>query len=150
VAGLEISLLGLFRVTLDGDPATGFVSDKVRALLAYLAVEGAQPQRREILAGLLWGGYPERSARASLRNALTNLRHVIGDREAQPPYLRITPQAIQLHPEGDVLLDVTAFTQAVGRGRRTRGTGDRTVGGGGLALPGELSGGVLAGGQPRL
>jgi len=114
MARLEISLLGPFGITLDGDPATGFISDKVRALLAYLAVEGAQPQRREILAGLLWGGYPERSARASLRNALTNLRHVIGDREAQPPYLRITPQAIQLHPEGDVLLDVTAFTQAVG------------------------------------
>jgi DNA-binding SARP family transcriptional activator len=114
MARLEISLLGPFRVTLDGDPVAGFVSDKVRALLAYLAVEGAQPQRRETLAGLLWGDYPERSARASLRNALSNLRQVIGDREAQPPFLYVTPQAIQLHPEGDVWVDVAAFARAVG------------------------------------
>jgi DNA-binding SARP family transcriptional activator len=32
---------------------SGFASDKVRALLAYLATEVDQPQRREKLAGLL-------------------------------------------------------------------------------------------------
>ncbi|MFN2231899.1 MAG: BTAD domain-containing putative transcriptional regulator, partial [Anaerolineae bacterium] len=114
MARLEISLLGPFGITLDGDPATGFVSDKVRALLAYLAVEGEQPQRRETLAGLLWGEYPDRSARDSLRNALANLRRVIGDREAQPPYLHITPQVVQLHPDGEAWVDASAFTQAVG------------------------------------
>jgi DNA-binding SARP family transcriptional activator len=121
MARVSVQLMGTFRVMLDGDPVAGFVSDKVRALLAYLAVEGGQPQRREFLAGLLWGDYPERSARASLRNALANLRQVIGDHDAQPPYLRITPQAIQLHPEGDVWVDVIAFTQLVD------GTGDRQM-----------------------
>ena len=51
---LSIALFGALQVTLDGQPVTAFESDKVRALLAYLAVESHAPQRREKLAGLLW------------------------------------------------------------------------------------------------
>jgi DNA-binding SARP family transcriptional activator len=79
MARLAIRLLGPFQVTPDREPVTGFASDKVRALLAYLAVTAGRPHRRETLAGLLWPEYPERSARAALRNALANLRRMIGD-----------------------------------------------------------------------
>ena len=77
---LELKLFGSFRVTLKGDSVTAFESDKVRALLAYLAVEAARPQRRETLVGLLWPDWPECSARASLSQALYNLRAAIGER----------------------------------------------------------------------
>jgi DNA-binding SARP family transcriptional activator/predicted ATPase len=128
VTRLKIRLLGPFRVALDGEPATGFESDKVRALLAYLAVTGDRSHRRETLAGLLWPEYPERSARASLRNALANLRTVIrdrarsqdrtrsqdrassGDHDSSPPFLHITPQTIQFNSDSDHWLDVAAFT----------------------------------------
>ncbi|MGD8750074.1 MAG: protein kinase, partial [Anaerolineales bacterium] len=110
---LQLNLLGSFRATLDGDPVTGFDSDKVRALLAYLAVETGRPHRREKLAGLLWPDYPERSARTSLRSALANLRAVIGDREAQPPYFNITRQTIQFNLQSDHLVDVAEFTRLV-------------------------------------
>lgn len=43
---LSISLLGSFQVTLDDRPVTDFVTDKTRALLAYLAVENDRPHRR--------------------------------------------------------------------------------------------------------
>ena len=89
---LSVHLLGPFRVALDGEPATGFVSDKARALLAYLAVEADRPHRREALAGLLWPDYTERAARASLRTALANVRQVIGDRGARPPFLHVRRQ----------------------------------------------------------
>ena len=39
MAGLSIRLLGPFQVALDGQPVTSFESDKVRALLVYLAEE---------------------------------------------------------------------------------------------------------------
>ena len=39
MARLTLCLLGSFEVTLDGHPLTAFVSDKARALLAYLAVD---------------------------------------------------------------------------------------------------------------
>ena len=42
------------QVTLDGSPLQGLESAKVRALLAYLAVESAQAHERERLAGLFW------------------------------------------------------------------------------------------------
>ena len=67
---LSIRLLGSFQVMRDGKTAVGFDSDKVRALLAYLVVEAACPHRREVLAGLLWPEWPDRSARTSLRRAL--------------------------------------------------------------------------------
>jgi DNA-binding SARP family transcriptional activator len=60
MAHLLLALLGPFQVTLAGEPVTSFESDKVRALLAYLAVEADRPHRRESLAGLLWPDWPER------------------------------------------------------------------------------------------
>ena len=68
---LERNFLGPFEVMLDGDPVSGFVSDKVRALPAYLDVEGRQPHRREALAGVLWPDYPDSDALASVRQGHT-------------------------------------------------------------------------------
>lgn len=42
---LSLYLLGPYQVTLDGEPITEFRSDKVRALLAYLAVEADGPHQ---------------------------------------------------------------------------------------------------------
>ena len=108
---LTISLLGSFQVVLDGNVISGFTSKKARALLAYLAVEASYPHQREALAGLLWPDYPQASARANLRNVLANLRQVIGDRSAAPPFLAITPQTIQFNPVSDYSLDVATFTE---------------------------------------
>jgi adenylate cyclase len=113
---LSIRLLGPFQVILDGQPVTGFESDKVRALLAYLAVEAGQPHRRERLAGLLWPEWVERSARANLRGALANLRTVIGDHHATPPLLDITPQTIQLNRCSDIWVDVRALKELLADG----------------------------------
>ena len=98
---LTILLLGRFQVTVAGKVVSGFESDKVRALFAYLAIEADRPHRREALAGLLWPDFPERSARASLRTALANLRQTIGDRQASPSFLHITRQTIQFNPASD-------------------------------------------------
>ena len=110
MARLTISLFGAFQVQLDGQPVTRFESDKVRALLAYLAVEAARPHRREHLAGLLWPDQPEAAARHNLSQTLLRLRQAIGDRQARPPFLLITPQTIQFNPASDTWLDVAAFT----------------------------------------
>ena len=83
MAGLSIFLLGPFQATLDGQAITGFESNKVRALLAYLAAEADRPHARERLAGLLWPDYPHTSALNNLRSALANLRQATGDRQAE-------------------------------------------------------------------
>ena len=111
MAQLSIRLLGPFQVALAGEPANGFSTDKARALLAYLILEANRPHRREVLAGLLWPDYPEKSARTSLRSALANVRLVIRDANADPPYLDITRQTIQFNHESDAWSDVADFAK---------------------------------------
>ena len=108
---LSIRLLGPLEVTQNGEPLTGFESDKVRALLTYLVVETELTHRREKLVGLFWPDWSERAARANLRRALTNLRIVIGDHEETPPFLNISRQTIQFNTASDAWIDVTEFTK---------------------------------------
>jgi DNA-binding SARP family transcriptional activator len=106
---LSIRLLGPFEVLLDGQRVAGFTSDKVRALLAYLAVESNQPHRRQALASLLWPNSKEKAARANLRRALSNLRTIIGDRTTDRPATIATRQTIQLEEGHHIWVDVSAF-----------------------------------------
>jgi DNA-binding SARP family transcriptional activator len=106
---LSLSLLGTWQATRDGELITAFESEKVRALLAYLAVEAHQPHRREFLSALFWPERPDRNARQNLSQALSNLRKGIGDREAKPSFLFITQQTIQFNRDADFRLDVWAF-----------------------------------------
>lgn len=106
---LFLNLLGPFQATVEGKAIAGFESNKVRALLTYLAVEADRPQPREKLAGLLWPDWPENAARNNLRYALANLRQVIGDRDSENPLLCISRQDIQLVPGDGLEVDASKF-----------------------------------------
>jgi DNA-binding SARP family transcriptional activator len=75
-------ILRLFGTPLlargEGGEAVTSLGAKPLALLAYLVLE-RRPHSRETLAGLLWGESPEVEARASLRQALKQLRDVLGE-----------------------------------------------------------------------
>ena len=109
---LSISLLGPMQVHLAEQPITAFESNRVRALLAYLAVEATRVHHRQKLAALLWPEWPDAVARKNLRSALPNLRQAIGDYQADPPLLLITRETIQFNPAGNYQLDVTTLLQA--------------------------------------
>ena len=68
----RLDLLGIPQITFQGQPAHGFYSRKVPALIGYLAVR-AQPVSRAHLADLFWGDMPEAQGRANLSRALNNL-----------------------------------------------------------------------------
>ena len=110
-ARLSLSFLGPFQAARDGQPLTGFESNKVRALLAYLAIESDRPHSRAELACLLWPDQPDLAARSNLRQALANLRRTIGDEAAQPPFLLIDREFIRFNSEADYWLDTTEFTE---------------------------------------
>ncbi len=113
---LFIRLLGLFQVTVDSQPATGFKYDKARALLAYLAVEADHPHRRETLAALFWPDQTPKLARQSLRQSLSTLRRAIKDPNASPPFLLITGDTVQFNRFGNTWLDVDAFRSHLNSG----------------------------------
>jgi DNA-binding SARP family transcriptional activator len=112
---LRLSFLGPFQVILDGCVVTGFESNKVRGLLAYLAVESSRPHARETLAALFWPDHHNHSAINSLRSALAYLRSAIADRTADPPFLLITHDTIRFNPAADFRLDVIELEAGASR-----------------------------------
>src|SRR5918997_1294697 len=109
-----VRLLGSFDVTIDGEPVTTFEYAKVRALLAYLAVESQRPVPRAELATLLWPDQPERAARANLSQALTTLRNALGEKAAHQPVLLSDALSVRLNPESPVEMDVSQFFALLG------------------------------------
>jgi DNA-binding SARP family transcriptional activator len=105
----SLRLLGPFALERDGQPLTGFRSDKVRALLAYLASEPNRAWSRSALADLLWPDRSEPVARANLRNALSNLRRVLDDTHATPPFLELAPTEIRTNATTGHWTDVAAL-----------------------------------------
>src|SRR5512133_2557870 len=109
MAHLSISVLGELSIFQEDKTVLSFESDKVRALLAYLVVESGHPHQRETLVGIFWPDCSEPTARHNLSQALFNLRKVLGDSAATPPYLQITRDAIQFNRESDYSLDLDQF-----------------------------------------
>jgi predicted ATPase/DNA-binding SARP family transcriptional activator len=107
---LSLALLGSFEVTLDGHPIS-FESVKVRALLAYLAVEAGRSHARTFLAEILWPDLPAATALTYLRHVLGKLKQAIPDAmPGGPPVLLVTRETVALNPCGDYTLDIAAFT----------------------------------------
>ncbi len=73
---LTLTLFGALHAVVDERPLH-FSTDKVRALLAYLAIEQGRPHRREALATLLWPEQPDAQARKNLRLTLHRLRQAL-------------------------------------------------------------------------
>ena len=73
---LKLRLLGGFDVRLN-DLSIGGFYNKMRALLAYLALEREQDHSRDMLAELLWGEHDRQAARDNLRRTLANLRSAL-------------------------------------------------------------------------
>src|SRR5437764_9755294 len=105
MAQSSIQVLGSFQVQQHGSTVTHFRGDKVRALLAYLAVEADRPHPRSALAGLLWPERPEEQALRNLSQALARLRHALADGEDP---LLVTRQTVQWR-EGAATVDVADF-----------------------------------------
>jgi DNA-binding SARP family transcriptional activator/predicted ATPase len=113
---LRISVLGSLQIHKGDQPLSRFESNKVRALLAYLAVESHTPHSRESLVELLWPESPTDSSLGNLRYALADLRRVIGDASAQPRYLLISRDRLQFNASSDHELDSAALASLLGDG----------------------------------
>src|SRR5512146_132340 len=113
MAALEIALLGTFKVSHHGQTLPGFRYDKVRALLAYLAVEKERAHRRDELVGLFWPDSSEEDARTSLRQALAQLRSAISDCRPAQEILLVNRECVQWNPEADADVDVIGFEETL-------------------------------------
>ncbi|MCA9919078.1 MAG: AAA family ATPase, partial [Anaerolineales bacterium] len=101
---LRLILLGTPEFFLNDQPLTDFNSNKTRALLIYLALNG-RSLMRTTLAGLFWGDMPEDKAHTNLRKSIANLNKMVGD------WLEVTRQTAVFNPQ-NCWIDVLAFEEA--------------------------------------
>jgi len=112
-ARIRLELLGGFAARDSAGREIGIASRKARALLAYLSVSPGKPQPREKLTSLLWSDRGEAQARASLRQALSELRRAFP--ESDPPPLKSQRDSIWLDPEA-VEVDAATLERLVDSG----------------------------------
>lgn len=116
---IRVRLLGGFEVWVGDQQAGSFESQKVRALLAYLACHRRRSFSRDHLSGLLWPEREPEAARHALRQAVYNLRSKLGEGGAS--LIRTTHLEIGFNPNLDCWLDIEAFEEALhaGNGNET-------------------------------
>jgi len=90
---LRVRLLGGFEISAAGQPVA-LVGRKLQALVACLALSPGTAWSREKLMNFLWGDRGDDQARASLRQALSRLRHQVGTAAA----LRTEHDSVCLDP----------------------------------------------------
>jgi len=115
---LTLSLFGPFTAFLDDHPVYNFRTNKVQALLIYLAVERDRPHQREALMELLWPDMPLESAQVNLRQTIYRLRQAIPEISTKQdqtlvPLLMSNRQTVQLDPQGDLRLDIDEFQNGI-------------------------------------
>ncbi|MGB1253064.1 MAG: BTAD domain-containing putative transcriptional regulator [Candidatus Promineifilaceae bacterium] len=84
-------------------------TDKIRALLAYLAVEADRPHRRDTLATLFWPTMSDSIAKRNLRQSLHRMKQAIALPDG---WIEMTRQTVMLHGT-QVASDVTQFEQII-------------------------------------
>lgn len=97
---LSLTFLGTFKVTAGELTLRSFRTDKMRALLAYLALTPPYSHSREQLAALLWPERDHKSALYNLRLTLHRLNQTLD--EATPGtaarVLTLTRTNVEFHP----------------------------------------------------
>ncbi len=103
---LCVECLGPLHIRLGEQSLTGFSTMKALALLVYL-ITTPGVHTRDTLANLLWSDMPEQQAKKNLRNALPNLRVLVGS------HLRITRHSVAFDRTSPYRLDVEEFCATV-------------------------------------
>lgn len=111
-----LRLLGPFSLQVNGEDCSDALGyDRVRLLLAALALAPGEPWTRADLAAMIWPQEPISTGRTRLRHALHTLRTVLAD---LPQALNIDATRVALQPDAievDVLAIVKADAQAFGQ-----------------------------------
>jgi DNA-binding SARP family transcriptional activator/TolB-like protein len=108
---LEIATFGKFSLRVDGRDVP-IVNRKSRALIGFLALSDRGEQTRERIVGALWSEFEEAKARASLRQALYEVREAL--EKAGFPGLQADKLSVRLDTAGvaidlaDILRDAEA------------------------------------------
>lgn len=120
---LQITLFGRFSAERDGEPLSGFGSQKVQELFSYLLLHRDRPHPREMLASLLWDHCSTAQSRMYLRRVLWKLQHALSDEDGEydTAILHVGTDWIQINSDTAYWLDVAVFEETYDTVRGTAG-----------------------------
>jgi DNA-binding SARP family transcriptional activator len=113
---LRITLLGGMSLSLDSEIPE--ITHTAKGLLAYLVLHRNRWHPRQVLTGLFWGNYPEKSAQNCLRTALWRLRRALEHNRVEQGTYLVTSRdhAVAFNCDSPYWLDIAQFESAVQRG----------------------------------
>ncbi len=116
--GLTLNILGPFDAALNSQPLLKFRTNRVQALLVYLATEwslGTTTHRREGLLDLFWPGMLEEAAYRNLRQTIYQLKKAVPDQaganETVQSFVVADRKIIGLNPDYPFEFDTVRFRQ---------------------------------------
>ena len=98
---IALHLQGSLNISKAGQELSEFGTKKARALFIYLLLENARSHSRQTLSSLFWSEQSEKLARQSLRQALSNIRKLLGEED----YLQISSQWVRIQPDVEIWSD---------------------------------------------
>ena len=114
---LQIRLLGVFQIAVDGNVLPSLPTQKAIGLLGYLTLHSGKELSREHLAELFWPDRPRTNARRSLHTALWQIRSVFKETGIDPDELLMTTSStVTWSPNVEYWLDVPEFEKGVTQG----------------------------------
>lgn len=113
--GMNVFLLGDFRVIMNETLVTGWPGGRGRAIFAFLLIQHGHCAHREVLMDTFWPDADPEAARKNLNVAIHNLRAVFRQQIADPVILR-EDTIYRIDPQLALWLDFTAFEQHVKTG----------------------------------
>ncbi|MEZ4731314.1 MAG: BTAD domain-containing putative transcriptional regulator [Caldilineaceae bacterium] len=110
---VEVRLFGAGQIREAAGKVIAVRSRKELAALAYLLLEGHQPQSREVLQALFWPDFDTESARNNLRVILARLQALVGAGAEPAKWLHTNRTEVQRNPAVALWLDVAEFQRLI-------------------------------------
>ncbi|MCX8003832.1 MAG: winged helix-turn-helix domain-containing protein [Burkholderiaceae bacterium] len=113
-----VTVLGPFRVAVDGQPIEDWPNGKTKAIFKYLVLNRQRPVAKEALMELFWPDLEPEAARNNLNVAIHRLRRTLARNGNDPAFVLFDDGHYMLNPRLDVRTDADEFLQPLERARR--------------------------------
>lgn len=114
---LHITLLGMFKVTYQGNVISDVNTPRLQELLAWLLLHSGEYQSRQRLSFTFWPESRESQARNNLRNLLHLLRKALPDLDS---FIMVEHNSLKWNQDSGFTCDVDNFEKAIAATRLSK------------------------------
>lgn len=114
---LEVYLLSVFQVLLDGEPVQGWPNCRGKAIFKYLITHRRRPIPKEVLMDTFWPEADPDAARNNLNVAIYGLRKILARVNPAVSYVLFQDSHYLLNPDLNIWVDAEAFMDHVRKAR---------------------------------